>query len=117
MIRANRHQPIIIARSSTPSVVANPSRSALHPVAIGNPTQSKQQPNPLLSSGSQKQLQVTTSYSRFNNSQRIMTQELRGLGNSSTRARNALNLSLKPKAAIAGRQSSTIGTRGGPVKV
>lgn len=30
-----------------------------------------------------------------------MTQELRGLGNSSTRARNTLNLSLKPKAAIA----------------
>ena len=46
-----------------------------------------------------------------------MTQELRGLGNSSTRARNTLNLSLKPKAAIATLQGGFGGTRKGPVKV
>jgi len=47
-----------------------------------------------------------------------MTQELRGLGNNSTRARNALNISMKPKPAMGSFHMGS-GTSGGsgPVKI
>ena len=47
-----------------------------------------------------------------------MTQEMRGLGSNSTRARNVLNKSLKPKPSMASFNMGS-GTSGGsgPVKV